>query len=557
MGIDSNKIMVEWLFLNFITMRKIIATCALFYANGPIHLGHLVEAIQTDIWARFQRLRGNTCYFISGSDTHGTPIMLKAEENHEAPEIMVQRIGQEQLHTFKRFLIHFDSFEPSNTEANQALVYQIYAQLQEQHAIVTAEIKQCFDQAKNMFLPDRFVKGTCPRCKASEQNGDSCEKCGATYSPTELIQPISVLSQTTPILKKSEHYFFTLSRYEQFLRTWTAEHLQNEMHNKLQEWFDEGLSDWDISRDAPYFGFLIPGTQDKYFYVWLDAPIGYLSSFKALCTKENLNFDEYWQHNSATELLHFIGKDIMYFHAMFWPALLHVSGLRTPTAIHCHGFLTINGEKMSKSRGTFISGDQYLAQDLNPEYLRYYFAAKLNAGVEDLDLNFADFIQRVNSDLVGKFVNIASRSASFINKKFSGQLANTLMDQKLWQSFVDKAETIATDFEQLNYAKAMREIMSLADNANQFVDQQQPWTLAKDPTRLAEVQLICTQALNLFKILLIYLKPVLPELAQKAEIFLNVAPLTWQDLFQPLLAQQIQEFVPLMARVDAERVQAL
>jgi methionyl-tRNA synthetase len=530
--------------------RKILATTALFYANGPIHLGHLVETIQADIWVRFQRLRQYECYFISGSDTHGTPIMLKAEEKEEAPEVMVERIGKEQLKTFNDFLIHFDGFESTNSAVNQELVYAIYEKVKKQGAIVTSEIEQCFDTVKHMFLPDRFVKGTCPRCKAPNQNGDSCEVCGATYNPTDLIDPVSVLSGTKPIIKKSEHYFFKLTQFKDFLASWTHEHLQSEMHNKLKEWFDQGLSDWDISRDAPYFGFLIPGTTNKYFYVWLDAPVGYLNSFKAVCAKENLNFDEFWQKDSKTELHHFIGKDIMYFHAMFWPAVLHAAELRTPTQIHCHGFLTINGEKMSKSRGTFIEGDKYLAQGLDPQYLRYYFAAKLGNGVEDLDLNLNDFVHRVNSDLVGKFVNIASRSASFINKKFAGMLADKLMDEGLWQSCVAKSEVIAADFENLNYSKAIREIMALADLANQFVDQHQPWALAKDEHRLPEVQLICTEALNLFRILLIYLKPIVPNLAHEAEAFLNIPPLTWQDLVKPLLDVRLNTFVSLITRVD-------
>lgn len=537
--------------------RKIIASSALFYANGPIHLGHLVEAIQADIWVRFQRLRGHTCYYISGSDTHGTPIMLKAQQNQEAPEVMVERIGAEQVKTFSHFLINFDAFESTNSTINKELVDDIYEKIKAAGAIDTAEIEQCFDTVKNMFLPDRFVKGTCPRCKAPNQNGDSCEVCGATYSPTDLIDPISVLSGTQPVIKKSEHYFFKLTQYQDFLEAWTTQHLQSEMHNKLKEWFSQGLSDWDISRDAPYFGFLIPGTTNKYFYVWLDAPIGYLASFKTLCNQTGLDFNEFWRQDSPTELHHFIGKDIMYFHAMFWPALLHVAQIRTPSKIHCHGFLTINGEKMSKSRGTFITGDQYLAQALDPQYLRYYFAAKLNRGVEDLDLNLQDFIHRVNSDLVGKFVNIASRSASFINKKFNGQLAHQLMDQALWQSFVAKAETIADDFENLNYAKATREIMALADIANQFVDQHQPWSLAKDESQLPLVQAICTQAINLFRILLIYLKPILPELAKKAELFLNIAPLTWQDLQAPLLNHTLNSFTPLLMRIEEDKVQAL
>ena len=533
-------------------MRKIIATTALPYANGPIHLGFLIEAIQVDIWVRFQRLRGHECYFISGSDTHGTPIMLKAEQNGETPEAMTARIGAEHQRTLKAFGVDFDSFIPTHSPINEALVAEIYAKISAEDAIVTAEIEQCFDDVKQLFLPDRFVKGTCPRCRAMNQNGDSCEVCGATYQPTDLSDAVSVLSGTKPSVRKSEHYFFKLRQYEAFLKDWTTEHLQVEMHNKLKEWFDVGLSDWDISRDAPYFGFLIPGTKDKYFYVWLDAPIGYLASFKALCRESGLNFDEFWAKDAKTELHHFVGKDIMYFHAMFWPALLHAADLRTPTRIHCHGFLTINGEKMSKSRGTFIKADDYLDKQLNPEYLRYYFAAKLSGTVEDLDLNLQDFVQRVNSDLVGKFVNIASRSASFINKKFEGKLADKLMDQALWDSFVNKADSIAMDYENLNYARLIREIMGLADLANQFVDQHQPWALAKDVDKLLEVQLICTQALNLFKVLLIYLTPILPKLTLQAEAFLNIpgAGLRWQDIKQPLLNHRISTFIPLITRAD-------
>ena len=538
-------------------MRKIIATTALPYANGPIHLGFLVEAIQVDIWVRFQRLRGNECYFVSGSDTHGTPIMLRAEQNGETPEAMTARIGAEHERTLKAFHINFDCFEPTHAPVNKALVEDIYARICTQNAIVTAEIAQCFDEVKQLFLPDRFVKGTCPRCGALEQNGDSCEVCGATYQPTDLADAVSVLSGTKPSIRKSEHYFFKLTQYEEFLRAWCDQHLQAEMHNKLKEWFDVGLSDWDISRDAPYFGFLIPGTKNKYFYVWLDAPIGYLASFKVLCDQRGLNFDEFWNKASSTELHHFVGKDIMYFHAMFWPALLHAAGLRTPTRIHCHGFLTINGEKMSKSRKTFIKGDDYLREALDPEYLRYYFAAKLSGNIEDLDINLQDFVQRVNSDLVGKFVNIASRCASFINKKFAGHLAAELMDKALWQEFVDKAESIAADYEHLNYARLVREVMALADRANQFIDQHQPWALAKEVEQLPKVQKICTQGLNLFRVLLIYLKPILPELTRKAEQFLNIPPLTWQDLNQPLLQHQVAEFIPLLTRVDEIRVNAL
>ncbi len=536
--------------------RQILVTSALLYANGPIHLGHMIEAIQTDIWVRFQKMRGHECYYICGSDAHGTPIMLKAEQNGEAPEAMVARISTEQQHSFAGFHIHFDFYQSTHTPVNQELVYTIFEKIQARGDIALHEIEQCFDTAKGLFLPDRFVKGECPRCHAQDQYGDSCEACGATYQPTELIHPTSVLSGTTPSVKKSLHYFFKLTHYQAFLQEWARNHLQEEMQNKLQEWFDEGLTDWDISRDAPYFGFLIPGSDQKYFYVWLDAPIGYLSSFKSFCAQKGIDFDHFWQADSPTELHHFLGKDIMYFHALFWPALLHAADLRVPTQIHCHGFLTVNGLKMSKSRGTFVNADHYLSL-LNPEALRYYFAAKLSPGVEDIDLNLDDFTARVNADLVGKFVNIASRSASFIHKKFDGQLATSLMDPELMQSFVDKSETIATLYESLQYSKMIREVMQLADLANQFVDRYQPWTLAKDESRRPEVQLICTQALNLFKVLLVYLKPVLPELARQAEIFLNTAPLDWQNGLEPLLSQRLNPFTPLITRLDPEQVKKL
>jgi methionyl-tRNA synthetase len=536
--------------------RQLVVTSALLYANGPIHLGHMIEAIQTDIWVRFQKMRGHECHYICGSDAHGTPIMLKAEQNQEAPEAMVARISQAQQQSFAGFHVHFDHYQSTHSPLNEAMVAEIYQAIHARGDIVQAEIEQCFDEAKGLFLPDRFVKGECPRCHAADQYGDSCEVCGATYQPTELIKPVSVLTGTTPSVRKSLHYFFKLTHHEAFLKQWAAQHLQVEMQNKLKEWFDAGLADWDISRDAPYFGFLIPGTTDKYFYVWLDAPIGYLAGFKAYCQAQQLDFNHYWQPGSPAEVHHFLGKDIMYFHAMFWPALLHAANLRTPSAIHCHGFLTINGLKMSKSRGTFIEADRYLSA-LNPEALRYYFAAKLSPGVEDIDLNLADFIARVNADLVGKFVNIASRSASFIHKKFAGQLAPQLLEPELVSQFTAKSAEIAELYETLNYNKLIREIMQLADIANQFVDRHQPWTLAKDEARLPEVQAICTQALNLFKILLVYLKPILPALAKQAELFLNLQPLQWDDVHTPLLGRQINAFTPLMTRLDPEQVNTL
>ncbi len=536
--------------------RQIIATSALLYANGPIHLGHMVEAIQTDIWVRFQKIRGEECYYICGSDAHGTPIMLKAEKEGEAPEAMVKRIGEAQRKSFEGFHVHFDYYGLTHAPLNEQLVAEIYEKIKARGDITRHEIEQCYDETKGLFLPDRFVKGECPRCHSKDQYGDSCEVCGATYQPIDLIDPKSVLSDTTPSIRKSEHYFFKLTHYQDFLKTWTEAHIQESMQNKLKEWFDQGLSDWDISRDAPYFGFLIPGTRDKYFYVWLDAPIGYLANFKVFAEQEGISFEHFWKKDSPTELHHFLGKDIMYFHAMFWPALLEAAGIRTPTQIHCHGFLTVNGTKMSKSRGTFIEADTYLSL-LNPEALRYYFAAKLTSHVEDIDMNLEDFVARVNADLVGKFVNIASRSASFITKKFEGRLADHLMDMPLFETFIAKSEVIAADYESLNYAKAMREIMSLADLANQFVDRHQPWSLAKDESKLPEVQLICTEALNLFKVLLTYLKPVLPQLAEQAEAFLQCGHLSWQSVSDPLLNQSLAPFIPLMNRLDPVVVKQL
>lgn len=536
--------------------RQIIATSALLYANGPIHLGHTVEAIQTDIWVRFQKMRGEECYYICGSDAHGTPIMLKAEKEGEAPEVMVKRIGEAQRKSFEGFHVHFDHYALTHTPLNEQLVAEIYEKIKARGDIAHHQVEQCYDEVKGLFLPDRFVKGECPRCHSKDQYGDSCEVCGATYQPIDLINPKSVLTDTAPSVRSSEHYFFKLTHYQDFLKTWTTAHIQESMQNKLKEWFDQGLSDWDISRDAPYFGFLIPGTTDKYFYVWLDAPIGYLANFKVFAEANGISFDHFWKKDSPTELHHFLGKDIMYFHAMFWPALLEAAEIRTPTQIHCHGFLTVNGTKMSKSRGTFIDADTYLSL-LNPEALRYYFAAKLTAHVEDIDFNPDDFVARVNSDLVGKFVNIASRSASFITKKFEGRLADRLMDPALFEAFLAKNEEIAKDYEELNYAKAMREVMSLADLANQFVDRHQPWSLAKDESRLPEVQLICTEALNLFKVLLTYLKPVLPHLAEQAEAFLQCSNLSWQSASTPLLSHTIAPFTPLMNRLDSAVVKQL
>lgn len=533
--------------------RRIIATAALIYANGPLHLGHLVGYIQTDIWVRFHKMRGNQAHYVCGSDAHGTPIMIKAQKDNLSPEALIKEISTQQLADFKSFYVNFDSFASTNDASNQIRVNEIYSKLVANKDIESKEIEQAYDSVKNMFLPDRFVKGNCPRCNAADQYGDSCESCGATYDPTELKNPLSTLSDTTPIRKSSQHFFFKLSKYEAFLKDWIEQdHLQTEVANKLAEWFKTGLNDWDISRDSPYFGFEIPDAPGKYFYVWLDAPIGYIASFDQL----NLDFNEYWGADSQTELHQFIGKDIVYFHSMFWPAILHAAKLRTPSFVHAHGYLTINGQKMSKSRGTFIKASDY-NNHLNPEYLRYYYAAKLSNTVEDIDLNFDDFSSRVNSDLVGKVVNIASRCAGFITKKFDGELSAELMDSALFAEFTTQAEPIAELYEKCEYAKAMREIMALADKANQFIDHHKPWSLAKEPGRESEVQAICSMGLNLFKLLIVYLKPVLPHIAEESERFLNIQPLSWKDSQTALLAHTIHEFKPLMQRVDPEKIQAL
>ncbi len=546
--------------------RKILVTSALPYANGPIHLGHLVEYIQTDIWARFQKMRGHECYYVCASDAHGTPIMLHAQKQGISPEELVEQVSKEQQADFAGFAIGFDNFHSTHSEENRELANLIYTRLRIGGHIVSRNIKQAYDPVENMFLPDRFVKGECPRCGAPDQYGDNCEACGATYAPTELKNPVSVLSGATPVERQSEHLFFRLQDFEPMLRQWTgnsdtpgeqAAALQPEVSNKLKEWFDAGLADWDISRDAPYFGFEIPGTRDKYFYVWLDAPIGYIASFKNLCDKRGIDFDSYWNPDSQAEVYHFIGKDILYFHALFWPAMLSGANFRKPTAIFAHGFLTINGQKMSKSRGTFIKARTYL-NHLNPEYLRYYFAARLNSRIEDLDLHFDDFVQRVNADLVGKVVNIASRCAGFINKRFEGRLAAELAAPGLYRHFLDRGETIAESYEAREYARAIREIMELADQANQYIDEQQPWVVAKDPEREQELQAICSMGINLFRVLLCYLKPVLPRMAEQAEAFLGEkTPLHWDSPLLPLGNHRIGPFKPLMTRVERDKIEAM
>lgn len=538
------------------TQRKILITSALPYANGPIHLGHMLEYIQTDIWSRFQKARGHQCYYVCADDAHGTPIMLKAQQLGITPEQMIAQTSQEHQADFADFLIGFDNYHSTHSEENKQFASEIYTKLDKGGYIKRKTISQLFDPEKQMFLPDRFVKGDCPKCGALDQNGDSCDSCGATYSPTELKNPRSVVSGATPVLKDSEHYFFDLPAFEQMLKDWTRSgSLQDEMANKLQEWFTEGLQQWDISRDAPYFGFEIPGAPGKFFYVWLDAPIGYLASFKNYCDKTGVNFDQFWQKDSDAEIYHFIGKDIIYFHSLFWPAMLDGAGYRKPTSVYAHGFVTVNGAKMSKSRGTFIKARTYL-QHLNPEYLRYYFASKLTSNITDLDLNLEDFAQKVNADLVGKVVNIASRCASFISKKFDGKLTADIAEPALLAEFTAAGETIAESFEKREFARAIREIMALADKANQYIDAKAPWVLAKNEATLTEAHLVCSMGINLFRVLMHYLKPVLPAMAKEVELFLN-DELSWSTYQTALTNHSINVFKPLMQRVEMNKVEAM
>ena len=539
------------------TPRTVLVTSALPYANGPIHIGHLVEYIQTDIWARFQKLRGHDCLYVCADDAHGTPIMLRAEQEGLTPEELIGRVGEEHRADFRDFHIGFDNYYSTHSPENRELAELIYLRNRDAGHITTRTITQAFDPEREMFLPDRFIRGECPRCGAADQYGDSCEVCGATYAHTELKNPVSVVSGSTPVERESLHYFFRLADFEPMLREWTAgEHVQDEVTNKLNEWFEAGLREWDISRDAPYFGFRIPDTEDKYFYVWLDAPIGYMASFRNLCEREGLDFDAYWSQGSDTELYHFIGKDIIYFHTLFWPAMLHGAGMRTPSAVFAHGFLTVDGQKMSKSRGTFIRARTYL-DHLNPEYLRYYFAAKLGSGVDDIDLNLEDFIQRVNSDLVGKVVNIASRCAGFINKRFEGRLSGEFSEPELYREFLDSSEAIAAHYEAREYGHAIRSIMALADRANQYIDANKPWVLAKEAGREQEVQDVCSVGLNLFRVLATWLQPVLPAMAAEVETFLNLPAMTWDAIGTPLTDHRINKFKPLMTRVEQDKVDAM
>ena len=539
------------------TKRRILVTSALPYANGEIHLGHLLEYIQTDIWVRFQKMQGNECHYVCADDAHGTPIMLKANEMGIDPEELIAEVSKRHQADFKDFNIEFSQFHSTHSDENRYFSELIYSRLKESGFIKTRVISQAFDPEKEMFLPDRFIKGECPKCGADDQYGDNCEVCGATYSTTELKNARSVVSGAVPVEKDSEHYFFDLPQFEQQLKDWTnAGHLQDEVSNKLAEWFDQGLQQWDISRDKPYFGFKIPGTEDKYFYVWLDAPIGYMASFKKLCDNSDLEFDDFFEKGSDTELYHFIGKDIVYFHALFWPATLIGSNFRTPNAIFAHGFLSVNGQKMSKSRGTFIQARTYL-ETLNPECLRYYYAYKLSSKIDDIDLNLEDFKQRVNSDLVGKVVSIASRSASFVVKKFDKELSNNCCEQELYDEFVAASSEIAGHYEDRNFGQAMRSIMKLADKANQYIDDNKPWQLAKEEGKMQEVHEITSLAINLFRVLMTYLKPVLPEMAEKSEAFLNVDSLNWNGIKSPLLGHQINKFKPLMTRIEDEQIEAM
>lgn len=538
--------------------RKILVTCALPYANGSIHLGHMLEHIQADIWVRYQRMRGHQVHFICADDAHGTPIMLKAQQMGIAPEEMIARVSEEHQADFGGFHISFDNYHSTHSDENRALAELIYTRLQESGKIKSRTISQLFDPEKAMFLPDRFVKGTCPKCKSPDQYGDNCDACGATYSPTELIDPKSAVSGATPVMKDSEHFFFDLPQFETWLAGWVrgSGAIQEEMANKMQEWFESGLQQWDITRDAPYFGFEIPGAPGKYFYVWLDAPIGYMASFKNLCNKRgDIDFDSYWKADSDAELYHFIGKDIAYFHCLFWPSMLEGAGFRKPTKVNVHGYVTVNGAKMSKSKGTFIKASTYL-NHLDPECLRYYYAAKLNSRIDDLDLNLDDFVQRVNADVVNKLVNLASRNAGFIAKRFGGQLAASCAEPELYAEFANARAAISEAYESREFSRAIREIMALADKANRYVDDKAPWVIAKQEGADAQLQAVCSVGINLFRVLMAYLKPVMPELAARAEAFLGET-LTWDGIAAPLVNHTVAPFKALFSRIEPTKIEAM
>ena len=535
--------------------RNILVTSALPYANGSIHMGHLIEYIQTDIWVRYQKLQGHNCHYVCAADAHGTPIMIKAREEDITPEELVADIATKQHQDLANFNVEFDNFYTTHSDENKKLVEEIYTTLQEKNHIYTKDIDQAFDTKENMFLPDRFIQGTCPKCAAKEQYGDACESCGATYLPNELIDPISNLSNSKPIWKKSEHFFFKLSNFENELKEWIkTSGLHKNIKNKLAEWFEMGLKDWDISRDDPYFGFKIPGTESKYFYVWLDAPIGYLASFLNLChKKDGLDFNSYFKKDSNYELYHFIGKDIVYFHTLFWPAVLEGANIRKPTSVFAHGFLTINGKKMSKSRGTFINAKTYL-DNLDPNFIRYYYASKLGPSMEDIDLNMDDFVARVNSDLVGKLINIASRCSGFINKNFDGKLASQLDDTDLFDIFSKSSQSIANHYEVREYSKAMKQIMQLADKANRYIEEKKPWVMIKNDEQAKDVQMVCTQGLNLFRLLMIYLSPVLPKIADEVKIFFGENNWQWTDTENPILGKNITKYKALLLRAEKKKV---
>ncbi len=537
------------------TKRRILVTSALPNANGSIHLGHLLEHIQTDIWVRFQRMCGHQCIYVCADDTHGTAIMLKADQQGIKPETLITKIKAEHDADFRDFRISHDNYYTTHSDENREFSEQIYLACRAAGMIEIRSVEQLYDPEKNMFLADRFIVGTCPKCRTENQYGDNCEACGATYEATDLIEPRSVVSGATPVKKESDHHFFKLSSYQNFLQDWTRSGtLQNQVTNKLSEWLETGLQDWDISRDAPYFGFEIPDAPGKYFYVWLDAPIGYMASFKNYCKHtDGLVFEDFWSKESSCEVHHFIGKDIINFHALFWPAMLSCADYRTPTAIHTHGFITVNGQKMSKSRGTFINARTYL-DHLNPEYLRYYFAAKLSSSIDDIDFNLEDFVLRVNSDMVGKVVNIASRCAGFINRKFAGILSDQTGAKNILADMTDAGETIAASYEAGDFGKAIREIMALADHANRYIDEHKPWVLAKEEGQEDQVQQVCSDGLNMFRLLVIYLKPVVPQLVEAAESFLNVDPLCWDDRHHLLQGHSINKFKPLMTRIEADQI---
>ncbi|BCS47860.1 methionine--tRNA ligase [Aeromonas jandaei] len=535
-----------------------LVTCALPYANGSIHLGHMLEHIQADIWVRYQRMRGHQVHFICADDAHGTPIMLKAQQMGITPEEMIAAVSKEHQADFAGFNISFDNYHSTHSEENRELAELIYGRLKNGGFIKSRTISQLFDPEKSMFLPDRFVKGTCPKCKSPEQYGDNCDSCGATYSPTELIDPKSAVSGATPVMKDSEHFFFDLPQFEKWLAEWVrgSGAIQEEMANKMQEWFESGLQQWDITRDAPYFGFEIPGAPGKYFYVWLDAPIGYMASFKNLCNKRgDIDFDSYWKADSDAELYHFIGKDIAYFHCLFWPSMLEGANFRKPTKVNVHGYVTVNGAKMSKSKGTFIKASTYL-NHLDPECLRYYYAAKLNSRIDDLDLNLEDFVQRVNADVVNKLVNLASRNAGFIAKRFGGKLAATCAEPELYAEFANARNAIAEAYESREFSRAIREIMALADKANRYVDDKAPWVIAKQEGADAELQAVCSVGINLFRVLMAYLKPVMPLLAERAEAFL-AETLSWDGIEMPLVDHTVAPFKALFSRIEPAKIEAM